>query len=61
MARLRCRVGESHTIAENITVTVVEVDGDYVQLNIAEDVRTKRDGEEEWFNPDIDYDMYLQD
>lgn len=61
VVKVRCRVGESSRIADNIVVTVVGVTGDCVQLEILHQWHAHEDTEEDWFNPDIDYDMYLQD
>ncbi len=61
MAKVRCRVGESMQIYDSITITVVDVTDEYVQLDVERRQQVVEDNEEDWRNPAIDYDMYLQD
>lgn len=61
MAKLCCRVGESIQINDSILITVVDVTDEYVQLDVERRQQVIADNEEDWRNPEIDYDMYLQD
>jgi sRNA-binding carbon storage regulator CsrA len=48
-------------IYDSITITVVDVTDEYVQLDVERRQQVIEDNEEDWRNPAIDYDMYLQD
>ena len=61
MAKVCCRVGESTQVYDSIIITVVDVTEEYVQLVVERRQQVIADSEEDWRNPEIDYDMYLQD